>query len=125
MTFNEFDKVREEINAKIAEISKSKGVEYSRSEDRLDNFKRIASKNRRISALDALHVLLTKHLDSIDSYVERGKVISGERIQGRIIDAILYLQLMYALVEEMERVPIGESAQQATNKIGYGELGKR
>jgi len=73
--------------------------EYARSQDDVHaNFKRVAS-CLNISKEKALMVYLLKHIDGISSYIE-GHKSQREDVTGRIIDAIVYLFLLYGMVEE-------------------------
>jgi len=103
MTFEEFDKIQKDTFLECAAMSITKGKEYSRTADRFANFKRIAEKNKKNTPLDVCHILLSKHLDSIDSFVENGRVFSEEKIHGRIVDAIVYLTLLDGLIVEKEK----------------------
>lgn len=64
----------------------------------LSNFQRVAA-NLGISQEMALAVYLQKHLDAIMTYCRTGDV-SSEGIEGRIMDARVYLALLRAMVEE-------------------------
>lgn len=108
MTFDEFDKIRLEFNKLEEATSFSKGKEYANSEDRLGNFNRI-SKTLDIPALKVAYVYFKKHLDAIE-YVINGKNEISETFESRILDARLYLLLIYAIHrEELEnRDTLGE-----------------
>jgi hypothetical protein len=99
MTFEQFDKVCDSIIAQCLKMRDTKGKEYARSEDRFDNFNRLAQ-TLGISREKVLWVYCTKHLDGITSYVNNGQTYSDERIRGRIVDAITYLMLLAGMVEE-------------------------
>ena len=98
MTYEDFDKLMDQMIAEEKAISLTKGKEYTQGKDRLDNFKRLAAE-LDISPLKVLWVYLKKHLDSIAHYVRTEKVLS-EPIQGRIKDARVYLSLLRGLIEE-------------------------
>lgn len=100
MTFQEFDQLLEKMYKEENQIRNTKAVEYTQG-DRLDNFKRLAVE-LGISPKQVLWVYLKKHLDSIASYIKSDKVLS-EPIEGRIMDARVYLSLLRGLIEE-ERV---------------------
>lgn len=97
MTFEEFDKLLEKMYQEENQIRNTKAIEYTQG-DRLDNFKRIA-KELGITPKQVLWVYLKKHLDSIASYIKTGAVLS-ESIEGRIMDARVYLSLLRGLIEE-------------------------
>jgi hypothetical protein len=83
-----------------AELLVSKGREYAGSEDRLGNFKRGAAATGTTPETVAL-IYLTKHLDSIQTYVRDGRK-GSEPIQGRIADLLNYVVLLGALICERE-----------------------
>lgn len=91
----------------LKKLSSTKGVEYAGSEDRLANFKRL-EKRLNLSQEKILLVYLTKHLDSIDTYVKNigaRNVSLSEPIEGRIDDAILYLILLKGIIQERGGIP--------------------
>ena len=102
MTFDTFDSIKNEILDDINAISKSKGTEYSNSEDRLANFKRVAT-DIELDPIKVCWVYFKKHLDAIN-YVVRGKKELSETFESRIKDAILYLILLYALYVEKDQL---------------------
>jgi len=101
MTRDEFDTFVEEVMTKVLEISNTKGREYAGDRDVLANFKRIAGE-MMLPPEVVCWVYLRKHLDAIAYYCRTGKVLS-ENIEGRILDAIVYLCLLWARVKEQEK----------------------
>lgn len=102
MTHKDFNDLQYQLLQKVLQISETKGKEYANSDtDRLANFKRTAEKCG-VSPLTVLNVFLTKHMDSLDSYVRQGRTFSTESIESRIVDAITYLTLFYGLVIDAE-----------------------
>jgi len=97
MKYEDFDKLYQKMVDEEMEIGKTKALEYTQ-DDRLDNFKRIGQELGLDSKV-VLWVYLKKHLDSIASYLKRGKSLS-EPIESRIKDARVYLALLRALIEE-------------------------
>jgi hypothetical protein len=87
----------------LQKLTESKGEEYSRSDDQLANFKRGAEEND-IPQEKVLMVYLSKHMDAIRSWVKNGVELS-EPIEGRILDAILFLILLRAMVYEARTEP--------------------
>lgn len=81
-------------------LTRSKGREYANSDDQLANFKRLATR-LGLTPAQVLMVYLTKHLDSIDSWVKNPHQDLAEPIDGRIDDAILYLILLKAIANEL------------------------
>lgn len=97
-TFNK--QVLEKLYIAEKQIGISKGKEYVQGEDRLDNFKRIAQEVG-MTPEQVLWVYLKKHLDSIAYYVKNGK-LESETLEGRILDARVYLSLLLGLQRERE-----------------------
>ena len=76
--------------------------EYARSEDDVHaNFKRVGN-YLNLPAEKALMVYLLKHIDGIAAYMD-GHKSQREDVGGRIIDAIVYLFLLYELIEEQNQ----------------------
>lgn len=99
MTFEEGRKLLIKMHEEELKVAETKGREYTQG-DRLDNFKRIG-RELGIDPKVVLWVYLKKHLDSIASFIKNKKVLS-EPIQGRIMDARVYLCLLRGLIEEEE-----------------------
>lgn len=98
----EFRKHMQGIYDELVKLSTTKGEEYTqRDTDALENFKRVG-KQLNLPPDKILMVYLQKHLDAISSYIKTGTVLS-EPIQGRIHDAILYLMLLSAMIEELDK----------------------
>lgn len=88
---------------RLLDLSDTKGIEYAGSQDRLANFKRLGVE-LGLRPQKVLWVYLTKHLDSIRTYlreldVKQSRPLS-EPIEGRIDDAILYLVLLKGLIQD-------------------------
>ncbi len=90
--------IEEELLPKCREIRTSKGVAYSGIEDKLGNFKRCA-KLANVPIETAWMVYFVKHFDALCSYI-RGEYVDSEPIDGRIMDMINYLFLLYAIIKE-------------------------
>lgn len=102
MTFEEFDKVCEQMFKEVRVMRDTKGKEYARSKDRFDNFNRLA-RDLKVSREQILWVYTSKHLDGIVSYINNGCTFSGEHIHGRIKDVITYLLLLDGMIVENDR----------------------
>ena len=98
MKKSDFQKVLRDTHTNMLRLTASKGQEYSRDEDQLANFKRCAAECD-ITMQQAWSVLFTKHIDAIKFFIKNGRELS-EPIEGRIDDAILYLILLKAIVQE-------------------------
>jgi hypothetical protein len=85
---------------KMMEISATKGVEYANDDhDANHNFKDIG-KQLGINQKTVLWIYVKKHLQSVESYLRKGSVISNEPIEGRIHDIILYNFILLSLLKE-------------------------
>ncbi len=73
-------------------------AEYARDADAFANFKRVGER-LGLSPEKVLMVYLEKHLDGIHAFIG-GHRSQREPIQGRINDAIVYLCLLEAMIEE-------------------------
>ncbi len=95
-------KQREEIITSVLQeaekLREVKGNDYSGTEDCNSNFKRLGKK-LNLTPETILWVYLTKHLDSIETFIREGKVAS-EPIDSRIIDSINYLLILQSLINE-------------------------
>jgi hypothetical protein len=75
--------------------------EYARKESNaFANFERVG-KNLDISREEVLLVYLLKHIDGICSFV-KGHKSQREDVRGRLTDAIVYLCLLWGMVNEEE-----------------------
>ena len=73
--------------------------EYAQNEDNVfANFERIA-KSIDSTKKKVLMVYLLKHIDGISAYT-KGHQSQREDVTGRITDAIVYLMLLWGMVEE-------------------------
>ena len=94
------------VDASYAEVRKLiaiKGGEYSGTEDSLANFRR-AALNSGVNKETALFIYMSKHYDSIATYVrdlQTGETRPrSESMKGRVHDLIVYLLLFEAMLEE-------------------------
>jgi len=100
MTFEDFEKLLDKMVEEERGVRTSKGKEYAGTGDRLGNFKRL-SDELGISPEAVCFIYFKKHVDSIASYIRNnGKVFSNEAVEGRILDARVYLSLLRAIIEE-------------------------
>ena len=93
--------INEEILPTCFGIMRTKGIAYSGQEDELANFKRVAQALKQ-DPLMIWFVYFMKHIDAITSYI-RGEYKDSEPIEGRVIDGITYLFLLYGLIKEDEQ----------------------
>lgn len=83
---------------RLRDLNSTKGKEYSGDEDVLADFKEVAAAIG-ITPEQALLTYMTKHWRAINSYVQRGRVLTAsEPIEGRIDDLILYGHLLHGLI---------------------------
>lgn len=98
----EFLHLLDETADNLRSLTRSKGREYAGSHDQTANFRRLGEA-LGMPPEAVLLVYLTKHLDSISTYVrELPEPAPSEPITGRIDDAILYLILLKALIIDNE-----------------------
>jgi len=98
MTYKQREQIFKNIWDKCAEIRKTKGTDYSGNIDVLSNFKKSGAKYN-ISPEKALLILMDKHFQAIESYVNSGH-LQGEGVEEKIIDQINYLGLLLCLIKE-------------------------
>ena len=100
MKQNEFQKIVEEQMNRCKDMLMKKGTEYDyETADRLGSFKRGAV-ILKISPKQVLTGYLNKHIISIYDMCTGNKMYSVEQWNEKITDAINYLLLLRALVEE-------------------------
>lgn len=105
MTSTKFDSLINTLNQSRKEIVEKKRPEYTEgNEDVLHNFKMVA-KEIGVTPIQAWYIYFRKHVASISQFGKDPKRQLAEPIQGRIADAMNYLELLYALIEEENTVP--------------------
>jgi hypothetical protein len=96
MTQETFNIVKENLREICDKVMDDKRPEYTqRSEDVLFNFK-LQARQIDLTQEKVLHVFLQKHMSAIAEYCS-GNYRSEERIETRIVDALNYLTLLYAM----------------------------
>ena len=100
MNRTEFESVMTKtILPQINELRNAGQDEYARdAEDIFANFKRVAN-NLNISKERVLLTYLLKHIDGICAWVN-GHKSQREKIEGRLGDAIVYICLLWAMLED-------------------------
>lgn len=106
MNSEAFARSIDELYERLRALTASKGEEYKRREDnQFANFERGAA-SLGLTREQVLMVYLSKHLDSITTYVKDRAAGQekqyAEPISGRIDDAILYLLLLRGMATENE-----------------------
>lgn len=114
MEREKFNAMLEEMFSEEMQIGETKAVEYTQTNDRLDNFKRIGAEiccphcQKPVGPMVVWWIYFKKHVDSIRKFVCSGKVLS-EPIEGRIKDGRVYLSLLRGLVvEQRETEEVGQ-----------------
>lgn len=104
MTFEDFDKLLDRRMKATVEVLASKAVEYAPGADRLHNFKRAAAITGE-SPAEVCVGFMAKHLvsvlDIVDSKEARLGRVPQERIDEKFGDAINYLILLEALLNDV------------------------
>jgi len=89
------------IHEKIVGTHTQGQKEYARDEDNVfANFERIANDMNMKKEL-VLWIYLYKHIDGIKAHIN-GHTSQRENVKGRITDAIVYLNILWAMIEERE-----------------------
>ena len=101
MTQKQMALLMEKIFKKIQKTRDAGQKEYARnSNNAFANFERI-SNNLEISREEVLLVYLLKHIDGICSHV-KGNISQREDVRGRITDVIVYLCLLWGMINQKE-----------------------
>lgn len=101
MTLVEFRELQAEIQGEIENIMLTKGREYPKGRDQLENFKSTGTR-LFLRPETVLYVFLDKHIRSIEHYCVYQSTFS-EPIESRILDAIVYLHLLRGLIRDEKR----------------------
>ena len=99
-----FDKLRADLLASAHDIADAKRPAYTiGSEDVLANFKRVAERTG-LTPQQVCCVYLLKHTDAICAAVKDSGIPQAEDLKGRFADAINYLVLLWAVMQESNEV---------------------
>jgi hypothetical protein len=98
MNHSDREQIIESLLYEAEQLRVRKGNDYSGKEDVNSNFHRLAKK-LNLKPETILWVYLTKHLDSIETYIREGK-LESEPIENRIIDSVNYLLILQSLIKE-------------------------
>ena len=95
--------------------------EYASPSDVFDDFVKTAELTGTTPGM-VLYTFLNKHMRGIGAFI-RGRDSQREHVSGRIKDAIVYLMLLWAMVEEEESKETlnQEQADQMATQDGYWE----
>jgi len=92
--------------------------EYAMNKDNVfANFQRIANQTGNAQEM-VLWIYLMKHIDGIASYI-KGHVSQRENVKGRLTDAIVYLCMLWVMIESKEEME-ALNRQQAEDVLKQG-----
>ena len=92
--------------------------EYAMNKDNvLANFERIANQTGNSKEM-VLWIYLMKHIDGIASHI-KGHVSQRENVKGRLTDAIVYLCILWGMIESKEKME-ALNRQQAEDMLKQG-----
>lgn len=95
------DKILQRIQTEENYLREAGQKEYAHNdENALANFERVAEQTG-MTREQVLMIYLLKHLDGISAWI-KGHKSQREDVRGRILDARVYLALLYAMVEDEE-----------------------
>ncbi len=102
MTQKKMEKLINQIFKEIQTTREAGQKEYARKNDNaFANFERIAY-NLDLDKKEVLLVYLLKHIDGICSYV-KGHVSQREDVRGRVTDVIVYLCLLWGMINQEQK----------------------
>lgn len=104
MTRTQFSQFREELRQECDEIARVKGGDYAGDQDVLSNFER-AAEFTGLSRFLVWQVYAAKHIHCIFESIRKSPEhpqIESEPLRSRICDAINYLILLGAMLEEID-----------------------
>jgi hypothetical protein len=99
MTLDKFNEVVQGQIDRCLETLKTKGDEYASGDDRLEHFK-TSAEEQEISPKQALWGMASKHITSLGKMCKSEQMMLTFAWDEKIGDAINYLLLLRALVEE-------------------------
>ena len=109
MKHNEMLKLINAIFEQVEIIHTQGQKEYAMDEDNVfANFERIAKQMTTLSKEQVLWVYFMKHVDGICSYI-KGHRSQREEVQGRLTDAIVYLCILWGMIESNDMEYPGKS----------------
>ena len=99
MQYKKMKQLSEKIWSQLQTARDAGQKEYAHRDDNVfANFERVAER-LNISPEKVLMVYLLKHIDGITAYIE-GHKSQREDVRGRITDTIVYLILLWGMIEE-------------------------
>ena len=113
MKKKKFDELFKDIIEEVKATRDDGQKEYAHTEDNVfANFERVAL-SLDISKEKALMVYLLKHIDGISSYIQ-GHHSQREDVSGRITDAIVYLFLLWAMIDGEKQLDARQTRKENT-----------
>jgi len=117
-----FDELFKDIIEEVKATRDDGQKEYAHTEDNVfANFERVAS-SLDISKEKALMVYLMKHMDGINAHI-KGHKSQREDVTGRIKDAIVYLCLLWGMVDDDKIKPNTTIFNPKTGEVSYQSAG--
>jgi len=104
MTYEEFNKFRDDFLHRAGSLSDRKSCEYTISNiDKLYNFKHVAER-LGITPEQALMTYVLKHVDAICNDAKTGAIVSDESVESRAMDICNYM-ILYAALKLHDHIP--------------------
>ena len=104
MTYEEFNKFRDDFLHRAGSLSAKKSEEYTISNlDKLYNFKHVAAR-LGITPEQALMTYVLKHVDAICNDAKTGSTVSDESVESRAMDICNYM-ILYACLKLHDHIP--------------------
>ena len=103
MQYEKMKKLSEEIWKQLQETRDEGQKAYAHRKDNVfANFDRVAER-LQVTPEKVLMVYLLKHIDGITAYIE-GHTSQREDVRGRIKDSMVYLMLLWGMIEEQHEI---------------------
>mgnify|MGYP003127852353 FL=1 len=117
MNYKEFTDYRDKFVDEALDISDSKSIEYTISnEDKHYNFKHVADR-LGITPQQAMMVYVLKHVDAICNDAKTGKQVSDETVRSRCQDIMNYA-ILYASLHHEQKTTKGTNHDSNTERSG-------
>ena len=103
MNYKDFDDLlQNEIIPQVLDIREAGQKEYARNPGNVfGNFERVAD-FAGVTVNQAIYTYLIKHIDGIGAHID-GHKSQREDVEGRVIDAIVYLCLLYGRFHQQKK----------------------
>lgn len=100
MNTRKFERIVKEFIEEVNRVRFQAQQEYAETDNVFQNFEETAER-LGISREEVLYVFLDKHLRGVARWI-RGVKDQRDAVEGRIIDAINYLIILYAMIRDEE-----------------------